>query len=128
MAIIKPQILSYDITKILSILKKIIWSEANPFAKVTEPNFSTVGYPVLIGSRAAKWHVPSFREPNDWDLIATSSQSASFINKIMSNAAFKDIKLIRYPGVGLKIVGNCCELLTDDGKLSLENSIGFDIE
>ena len=83
MAIIKPQILSYDITKILSILKKIIRNEANHLAKVTEPNLSNVGYPVLIGSRAAKWHVPSFREPNDWDLVTTASQSTLIINRVV---------------------------------------------
>src|SRR4051812_26336729 len=123
---IAPHILAHESSKILSILKNIIENEgSNPL----------ISYPVLIGSRAAKWHVPSFREPNDWDLVATSSQSASFINKVISNAAFKDIKLIHYPGVGLKIVGNCVELLTYDADVSvtnsdqnLENSIGFDIE
>src|SRR3954471_21374101 len=110
---IKPKILAHQVDEILSILENII----------EEEDSSLIDYPVLIGSRAAKWHVPSFREPNDWDLVATSSQSTSFINKVMSNAAFKDIKLIHYQGVGLKIVGICIELLTDDAKLDLENSI-----
>src|SRR3954467_8797535 len=103
-------ILANKVGKILSILKNINESE------------DLIDYPVLIGSRAAKWHVPSFREPNDWDLVATSSQSASFINKVISNAAFKDIKLIHYPGVGLKIVGICVELLTYDADVSVTNS------
>src|SRR2546421_7780798 len=97
---ITPQIIAHEANKILSILKNIIENEGNS---------SLIDYPVLIGSRAAKWHVPSFREPNDWDLVATLSQSTSFINKVMSNATFKDIKLIHYPGVGLKIVGSCVE-------------------
>src|SRR3954469_17086499 len=103
-------ILAHKVNKILSILKNINESE------------DLIDYPVLIGSRAAKWHVPSFREPNDWDLIATPSQSTLFINKVMTNATFKDIKLIHYPGAGLKIIGDCTELHTG------RNSINFDIE
>src|SRR5262245_38271239 len=102
MSIIKPRVLSYDAIKILSILKKIIRNEANPLATATEPNFSTAEFPVVIGSRAAKWHLPSFRKPNDWDLVATASQSNLFINKIMDNASFKNMKLIHYSEVGLK--------------------------
>ncbi|CAB5395338.1 unnamed protein product [Rhizophagus irregularis] len=66
---------------------------------------SLIDHPVLIGSRAAKWHIPLFRDPNDWDLMATIPQSISFINIIQFNAIFKYIKLIYYPGSGLKIVG-----------------------
>lgn len=113
MTFIKPLILTCKVDKILSILKNIIKDEG-----VVKP---IINYPVLIGSRAAKWHVPSFREPNDWDLIATPSQSTSFINKTMSFATFKDIKSIYYPDVGLKIVGSCIE--HKDG-----NPISFDIE
>src|SRR5436190_3983333 len=113
---IKPQILARKANNILSILKNIINCEGgNPL----------IDYPVLIGSRAAKWHVPSFREPNDWDLVATLSQSTSFINKVMSNATFKDIKLIHYPGVGLKIVGSCVEDDSINNSDKLENTIGF---
>src|SRR2546423_9791251 len=120
MAIIKPQILSYDITKILSILKKIIWSEANPLAKVTEPNFSNVGYPVLIGSRAAKWHVPSFCEPDDWDLVATASQSTLIINRVMANANIKNMRLVYYSGVGLKIIAECIEMNANENFTKFE--------
>src|SRR6266487_1666923 len=112
---IKPQILAHDARKILSILKKII--------KNDEDNTPLIDYPVLIGSRAVKWHVPSFREPNDWDLVATISQSISFISKVKSSAAIKDIKLIYYPGGGLKIIGECTEPSSTDRK-----SIIFDIE
>src|SRR3954451_18635232 len=101
MAIIKPQILANKASKILSILKNIVKNEGSN---------SLIDYPVLIGSRAAKWHVLSFCEPNDWNLVATPSQSTLFINKVMPNANFKDIKLIHYPGAGLKIVGTCIEL------------------
>src|SRR3954447_1044849 len=106
-------ILANKVSKILFILKNIGESE------------DLIDCPVLIGSRAAKWHVPSFREPNDWDLIATPSQSILFINKAMTNATFKDIKLIHYPGAGLKIIGCCIELNTGNTDGS---SINFDIE
>ncbi|GBC00959.1 hypothetical protein RclHR1_04010006 [Rhizophagus clarus] len=111
---IKPQILTNNYKKILTILNNIIKNEDNtPF----------IGYPVLIGSRAAKWHVSSFREPNDWDLIATPLQTTLFINKVEeSRAVFKNIKLIHYPGGGLKLVGECTERSTN-GK-----PISFDIE
>jgi hypothetical protein len=102
---IKPQILAQNSDKILSILKDIIEHESS--------SLLIDDYPVLIGSRAAKWHVPSFREPKDWDLLATPLQSTLFINKVMPNATFKDIKLIYYPGAGLRIVGSCIELYTD---------------
>jgi len=109
---IEPQILAYNARRILLILKNII-DDSTPL----------VGYPVLIGSRAAKWHVSSFREPNDWDLVATPSQSTLFINKVNeSGATFKSIKLIHYPGGGLKLVGGCTEPSTN------RKSVDFDIE
>src|SRR5207249_771818 len=74
------------------------------------------------GSHVAKWHIPSFHEPNDWDLVATASQSILFIDKIMTNAMFKDIKLIYYLGTGLKIIGKCAESRAG------ENSIKFEVE
>jgi len=89
---VRPQILAQNVNKILSILKNI----------KNENNIPPVDFPVLIGSRAAKWHIPAFREPKDWDLVATPLQSTLFINKVMSNATFKDIKLIHYSGGGLK--------------------------
>lgn len=57
----KLQTLTHVKAEILSILKNIFKSEGNPPVIITEPNsnFSITGYPVLIGSRAAKWHVPS---------------------------------------------------------------------
>jgi hypothetical protein len=110
---IKPQILAHKVNNVLSILKNIIKSEGGNIL---------IDYPVLIGSRAAKWYVPSFREPNDWDLVATPLQSTSFINKVIPNVTFKDIKLIHYPGAGLKIIGDCTELYTN------KNPINFDIE
>ncbi|RGB26022.1 hypothetical protein C1646_770985 [Rhizophagus diaphanus] len=71
---------------------------------------SLINHPILIGSRAAKWHISFFLDPNDWDLMATIPQSISFINiVIQSNAIFDYIKLIYYPGSGLKIVGKCIE-------------------
>ncbi|RGB26020.1 hypothetical protein C1646_770983 [Rhizophagus diaphanus] len=88
---------------------------------------SLIDHPVLIGSRAAKWHIPLFRDPNDWDLIATISQSISFINTIKSNAIFKYIKLIYYPESGLKIVGKCIESFSFTGR-NYGNSILFNIE
>ncbi|GBC03328.1 hypothetical protein RclHR1_05070012 [Rhizophagus clarus] len=110
----KPQILADKYKKILIILNNITKNEGNP---------TLIGYPVLIGSRAAKWHSPSFREPNDWDLVATPSQATLFINKVKeSSATFNDIKLIYYPGVGLKLVGKCIEQFTD------EKPVSFDIE
>ncbi|CAB4439372.1 unnamed protein product [Rhizophagus irregularis] len=112
---IKPQTLAYNSKKILSILNNI--------SKIDGGCTSLIKYPVLIGSRAAKWHVPFFREPNDWDLVATPSQSTLFINKAKSsNVTFKNIKLIHYPGGGLKLVGGCIDPFTN-GK-----SINFDIE
>jgi len=113
---IEPQILASEANKILSILKCII--EQN------EDTTPLIDHPVLIGSRAAKWHISSFRKPNDWDLVATLLQSVSFISSVKSSASFKDIKLVYYSGGGLKIVGKCTERSpSTDGK-----SIAFDIE
>ena len=117
MIFIKPLILTRKVDKILSILKNIIKDEG-----VVKP---IINYPVLIGSRATKWHVPSFREPNDWDLIATPSQSTSFINKTMSYATFKDIKSIYYSDVGLKIIGSCIEH-KDGNPISFDNELVSD--
>src|SRR2546423_7652954 len=116
-----PQTLADDKVQILSILKNIVKDEGNPTVVESEPNFSTLGYPVLIGSRAAKWHIPSFREPNDWDFIATASQSILFINMVTIT---KEINLTHYTGVGLKINGKCefVESSTD------KDSINFEIE
>src|SRR4051794_14414830 len=108
----KSIILAREVDNILSILKNIIENEGDS---------PLIDYPVLIGSRAAKWHALYFREPNDWDLVATLSQSTSFIDKLRFNASFKYIILIYFPGAGLKIVGDCIEMHTD-------NSISFDIE
>ncbi|GBB84449.1 hypothetical protein RclHR1_11000005 [Rhizophagus clarus] len=97
----KFHILTFDVKEIISILKYIIKDE--------EDNISLIDYPLLIGSRAAKWHISSFREPNNWDLLATVPQSISFIKKIKSTETLKNIKLIYYPGNGLKIVGECID-------------------
>ncbi|CAB4415830.1 unnamed protein product [Rhizophagus irregularis] len=110
-----PQILADNYKKILIILNNIIKNEDNN---------SLIDYPVLIGSRAAKWHIISFREPNDWDLMATPIQTTLFINKVKeSNATFKNIKLIYYPGGGLKLAGKYIDQYSADKKL-----ISFDIE
>ncbi|CAB4492760.1 unnamed protein product [Rhizophagus irregularis] len=110
---IKPRILANNYKKISIILNNINKNKINT---------PLVG-PVLIGSRAAKWHVSSFREPNDWDLIATPLQTTLFINKVKeSRAIFNNINLIHYPGGGLKLVGECIELSTS------EKPISFDIE
>ncbi len=36
---------------------------------------------ILIGSRAAKFHFPEFRKPNDYDFIATSQEVDDFLSK-----------------------------------------------
>jgi hypothetical protein len=105
MSNVEPLTLAYNEDNILSILEYIVKYEKNPPVVVSEPNFSTIGYPVLIGSRAAKWYIPSFREPNDWDFIATASQSILLIKKIKT----KSIKLIYYSDIGLKLIGKCIE-------------------
>ncbi|RGB28339.1 hypothetical protein C1646_767949 [Rhizophagus diaphanus] len=100
--------------KILTILNNITKNEDNT---------PLIDYPVLIGSRAVKWHISSFREPNDWDMVATPLQTTLFINKVKeSGATFKNIKLIHYPGGGLKLVGEYIVQLTD------KKFISFDIE
>ena len=49
--IARPQVLACKVNKILSVLKNVIKCEGrNP----------CIGYPVLIGSTAAKWHAYSF--------------------------------------------------------------------
>ncbi|GBB88239.1 hypothetical protein RclHR1_01480004 [Rhizophagus clarus] len=107
----KHRILANNCKKILNILNNITKNEDNN---------PLINHPVLIGSRAAKWHVPSFREPNDWDLVATPSQATLFINKAKeSSTIFKNIELIHYPGGGLKLFGEQSEG---------ENPIIFDIE
>jgi hypothetical protein len=112
---IKLKILAKDCKKVLNILNNIIKDEDNaPF----------IDYPVLIGSQAAKWHIPPFREPNDWDLIATPSQTTLFIKQVKeSSATFNSIKLIYYPGGGLKLIGMYNVEQFTDGK-----PISFDIE
>ncbi|RGB23513.1 hypothetical protein C1646_677060 [Rhizophagus diaphanus] len=109
-----PQILAVNYKKILTILNNITKNEDNT---------PLIDYPVLIGSRAVKWHISSFREPNDWDMVATPLQTTLFINKVKeSGATFKNIKLIHYPGGGLKLVGEYIDQLTD------KKLISFDIE
>ncbi|CAB4389466.1 unnamed protein product [Rhizophagus irregularis] len=116
----KSYILASNDNDILHILEVI--------NKYENDRTSLIDHPVLIGSRAAKWHIPLFREPNDWDLIATISQSISFINIVIeSNAIFKYIKLIYYPGSGLKIVGKCIESFSFTGR-NHGNPILFNIE
>jgi hypothetical protein len=105
----KSRTLVHGANKILTILKNINENDEN-----------IIDYPVLIGSRAAKWHIPSFRDTNDWDLVATISQSISFIEKVNTNATFENIKLVHYPGGGLKMLGNFIP--------NKKNSIIFDIE
>ncbi|PKY42675.1 hypothetical protein RhiirA4_417661 [Rhizophagus irregularis] len=111
--IINSHVLASKVDQILSILKYIIKDDEN--------DSSLIDYPVLIGSTAAKWHHPSFREPKDWNLVATISQSILFINNVNSSSTtFKNIKLIYYQGSGLKINGE----FTNKN----ESSIIFDIE
>uniref|UniRef100_U9UP99 Uncharacterized protein n=1 Tax=Rhizophagus irregularis (strain DAOM 181602 / DAOM 197198 / MUCL 43194) TaxID=747089 RepID=U9UP99_RHIID len=106
---IKPQIIADSYKEILIILNNIIKNEGN---------IPLIDYPVLIGSRAAKWHIYSFREPNDWDLMATPLQTTLFINKVKEyNATFKYIKLIYYPGGGLILAGEYIDKYTADKKL-----------
>src|ERR1043165_875546 len=103
----EPQILAQDFDKISSILEDITKIEGNEYV--------TFNHPVLIGSRAAKWHDPLFREPKDWNLVATASQSIILLNDIRSNNInLKDIKLVHYFGAGLKIIGECVESQTDE--------------
>ncbi|PKY63199.1 hypothetical protein RhiirA4_491356, partial [Rhizophagus irregularis] len=70
----KSYILATDANDVLYALKIINNDEKD--------STSLIDHPVLIGSRAAKWHIPLFRDPNDWDLMATIPQSISFINII----------------------------------------------
>ncbi|PKY31312.1 hypothetical protein RhiirB3_448853 [Rhizophagus irregularis] len=109
-----PQILAENYKKILTILNNITKNEDNT---------PLIDYPVLIGSRAVKWHISSFREPNDWDMVATPLQTTLFINKVKeSGATFKNMKLIHYPGGGLKLAGEYIDQHTD------KKLISFDIE
>src|SRR5581483_11317317 len=89
---VEPKILSRKKIQTLEILRNIVKDEGNP-PVINKPDFSTIGYPVLIGSRSVKWHIPSFREPNDWDFIATASQSILFINMVTKT---KRINLTHY--------------------------------
>ena len=120
MAQVKSNTLALNEIQTLTILRNIIKDEGNP-PITSEPDFFTVGYPVLIGSRAAKLHIPSFREPNDWDFIATASQSILFINMVTIT---KEINLTHYTGVGLKINGECEFIDSSTDK----DSINFEIE
>lgn len=54
---IEPQILADNYKKISTISNNITKNEDST---------PLIGYPVLIGSRAIKWHTTSFRQPNDW--------------------------------------------------------------
>jgi hypothetical protein len=40
---------------------------------------------LLIGSRAIRFHLPSFREPRDWDLIATDEELAGVASRLPAN-------------------------------------------
>jgi hypothetical protein len=112
---IKPQLLANNYKKILTILSNI--------PKNITKNTPLIRYPVLIGSQAVKWHFSSFREPNDWDLVATPLQTTLFINKVKeSSAIFNNIQLIYYPRGGLKLFGAYNDKFTD------RKPIRFDIE
>ncbi|CAB4486605.1 unnamed protein product [Rhizophagus irregularis] len=109
-----PKILAENYKKILTILNNITKNEDNT---------PLIDYPVLIGSRAVKWHISFCREPNDWDMVATPLQTTLFINKVKeSGATFKNMKLIHYPGGGLKLAGEYIDQHTD------KKLISFDIE
>ncbi|KAL9548346.1 hypothetical protein MBANPS3_005723 [Mucor bainieri] len=53
-------------------------------------------HPVIIGSRAAAYWVPSFRPCDDWDIVATPSQAVELLkdSQTINNL---DIKLIKQP-------------------------------
>jgi hypothetical protein len=40
---------------------------------------------LLIGSRAIRFHLPSFREPKDWDLIASEEELARVAARLPAN-------------------------------------------
>ena len=49
----RPRVLACKVNKILSVLENVIKDEGK------NPRIDS--YPVLIGSTAARWHIPSFR-------------------------------------------------------------------
>ncbi|RGB34765.1 hypothetical protein C1646_760143 [Rhizophagus diaphanus] len=75
---IKPQTLAYNSKKILSILSNI--------SKIDGDCTSLIKYPVLIGSRAAKWHLLKYVSCED--LIYQAQFFVLYLSNMANNIKF----------------------------------------
>jgi hypothetical protein len=66
-------IVSKDRQEILNVLRTLIGPNDN------NADFK---YPIVIGSCAASYWLPSFRSPDDWELVATPQQAFDMMNDI----------------------------------------------
>ncbi|KAI8886275.1 hypothetical protein K501DRAFT_270010 [Backusella circina FSU 941] len=80
-------IVSKNLQDILILLSKLTGNNGN------NADFK---YPIMIGSRATAYWLPSFRLPDDWDLIATPQQAYDMV-KDMETQASLDISFICQP-------------------------------
>ncbi|CAG8648042.1 7206_t:CDS:2 [Acaulospora morrowiae] len=104
-----PKLLTSNIDEALEILKD--WKDL-------ESNLDD-NLPILIGSRAAKYHLPSFRETNDWDLVVTVSQTIELLSSFIIGS-IGSFQMLFYKGIGVKIHGYY--------KSSKKNSFTFDLD
>ncbi len=69
----QPQILFTVTTSKSKILELI------PIVTVEPALSNEAARPIVIGSRAAKYWLKAFRDPDDWDVILTPSQTISWL-------------------------------------------------
>jgi hypothetical protein len=58
---------------------------------------SELKYPVIIGSRAASFWLPSFRPFEDWDIVATPKQALDMVNDLVAFGNKLSMSLIQQP-------------------------------
>jgi hypothetical protein len=80
-------IVSKDHERILAALQALIGPNDN------NADFE---YPIMIGSRAAAYWLPSFRPSDDWDLIATPQQAFNMLND-MKTEGLLSLSLVCQP-------------------------------
>jgi hypothetical protein len=69
-----------------SLFQKLIAS----YDQASEPK-----YPVIIGSRAASFWLPSFRPFEGWDIVATPKQALDMVNDLVAFGNKLSISLIQ---------------------------------
>nr|CAG8583862.1 2005_t:CDS:2 [Entrophospora candida] len=97
---LEPIKLTSHIKNAIDILTKL----PDPIPKNTD--IASYQHPILIGSQAAKYHVPSFRDPVDWDIIATPSQTSNWLNSLKTKHEV-ELEMDYYKDICIKIQATC---------------------